>query len=502
MTFCHKADVLPLSDGMFLALAHGVADDYPFLEFQEIHVDTLCLQLALDPTKFDVLVMENLFGDVISDLCAGLVGGLGVVPGANIGQRYAVFEAVHGSAPKLAGLNKVNPTAQFNLTTFNDPRLRTMDERRYSALKFAHSFPETLDGTAQVYYDGYTHDIGYPQSLLAGTNVLFSDFTTEEDTGQWWGAELQLNKTLWDRHVLTLGGEYRDDFRQEQRISGQAPLRLNRKSHAIYLQGDFVVLTNLHLNSGIRYDQYGDFHPSFNPRLGLIYTPVKGSTFKALYGTAFRAPNFAELSDPRFPNIKPEKITGYELVYEQAIGTHLRSSLSGFYNKMDRLIAFDSGSYTNFDAETKGVELAFEGFWPGGIRGRTSYSYQDTRNNSVRWRVPDSPHHLVKFNLNVPLVQERLFAGVEFQFTSNRRSLHNTTDASFQPLTVQGQNAASYGLLNLTLFSQNLIKNLEFSASVYNVLNRKYDDPSSRFHTQDIIEQNGRTFRLKLTYRF
>jgi isocitrate dehydrogenase (NAD+) len=102
---------MPLSDGLFLTVAREVADDFPFIEFQEIHVDELCLQLALDPTPFDVLVMENLFGDVISDLCAGLVGGLGVVPGANVGGRFAVFEAVHGSAPDIAGQGKANPIA-------------------------------------------------------------------------------------------------------------------------------------------------------------------------------------------------------------------------------------------------------------------------------------------------------------------------------------------------------------------------------------------------------
>jgi isocitrate dehydrogenase (NAD+) len=111
ITFCHKADVLPQSDGLFLKTARLVADDYPFLEFEELHVDALCMQLALEPTHFDVLVMENLFGDVISDLCAGLVGGLGLVPGANIGTRYAVFEAVHGSAPDIAGRNIANPIA-------------------------------------------------------------------------------------------------------------------------------------------------------------------------------------------------------------------------------------------------------------------------------------------------------------------------------------------------------------------------------------------------------
>ncbi len=111
VTFCHKADVMALSDGLFLDTARAVADDFPFLEFEEVHVDWLCMQLALDPTRFDVLVMENLFGDVLSDLCAGLVGGLGVVPGANIGTRYAVFEAVHGSAPDLAGKGLANPIA-------------------------------------------------------------------------------------------------------------------------------------------------------------------------------------------------------------------------------------------------------------------------------------------------------------------------------------------------------------------------------------------------------
>ena len=111
VTFCHKADVMRLSDGLFLECAREVADAYPFIRFDEKPIDNVCMELVLDPTKFDVLVMENLFGDVISDLCAGLVGGLGVVPGANLGARYAVFEAVHGSAPDIAGKGLANPIA-------------------------------------------------------------------------------------------------------------------------------------------------------------------------------------------------------------------------------------------------------------------------------------------------------------------------------------------------------------------------------------------------------
>ena len=111
VTFCHKVDVLRLSDGLFLDAARNVAEAYPFIDFEERRIDNLCMELALDPSRFDVLVMENLFGDVISDLCAGLVGGLGLVPGANIGTRYAVFEAVHGSAPDIAGKGLANPIA-------------------------------------------------------------------------------------------------------------------------------------------------------------------------------------------------------------------------------------------------------------------------------------------------------------------------------------------------------------------------------------------------------
>ena len=401
---------------------------------------------------------------------------------------------------------KGNPTAQYSLTTFNDDRLRTIDERNYTALKFTHSFPDVLDVTARLYYDRSGYEIGDPQSLVSGTNVLYSAYSTEKDVGEWWGVELQLSKKFWDRHLITLGAEYRDDFRQTSLIYDQTrtytDIHTNRQSHGVYVQGDFTLLDNLHFEGGLRYDQYGDFDPAFNPRLALIYHPWKTSTLKAIYGTAFRAPNFTELSDARFQNIKPEEITGYELVYEQEIGRYLRSSISGFYNQMDDLIVFQSGNFTNLNADTKGLELALEGLGPRGIRGRASYSLQETRNTTVAWDMPDSPDHLFKFNLSVPVYKEKLFAGVEFRYASSRNSLHTTTDSSGQPITVMGEDAASYGIVNLTLFSQNLVKNLEFSATIYNLLDRKYSDPASRYHTQDLIEQDGRSFRLKMTYRF
>lgn len=106
-----KANIMKLSDGLFLESFRHVAQDYPNIKTQEILVDNLCMQLVQDPTRFDVLVLPNLYGDIVSDLTAGLIGGLGVAQGANIGEDCAVFEPVHGSAPDIKGQNKANPTA-------------------------------------------------------------------------------------------------------------------------------------------------------------------------------------------------------------------------------------------------------------------------------------------------------------------------------------------------------------------------------------------------------
>jgi len=111
VTAVHKANILKLTDGLFLETARKVASEYPDIAFNDRIVDNMCMQLVQRPEEYDVLVLPNLFGDIVSDLASGLVGGLGVAPGANIGDGIAVFEPVHGSAPKYAGQNKVNPTA-------------------------------------------------------------------------------------------------------------------------------------------------------------------------------------------------------------------------------------------------------------------------------------------------------------------------------------------------------------------------------------------------------
>lgn len=113
VTAAHKANIMKHSDGLFLSTARRVAESYEGIEFNDNIIDAFCMNLVMDPSQFDVIVFPNLYGDIASDLCAGLVGGLGIAPGANIGPDYAIFEAVHGSAPDIAGKDVCNPTAEI-----------------------------------------------------------------------------------------------------------------------------------------------------------------------------------------------------------------------------------------------------------------------------------------------------------------------------------------------------------------------------------------------------
>jgi len=148
VTAVHKANIMKLSDGLFLDCCRKVGREFPEITYDEVIVDNMCMQLVRDPTRFDVLVMDNLYGDIISDLCAGLVGGLGVVPGGNIGERTAVFEAVHGTAPDIAGKGIANPTALMMsaVMMLDWMDLRDESKRMANALQKVYSEGKTRTG--------------------------------------------------------------------------------------------------------------------------------------------------------------------------------------------------------------------------------------------------------------------------------------------------------------------------------------------------------------------
>ncbi|NOX97585.1 MAG: isocitrate/isopropylmalate dehydrogenase family protein [Nitrospirae bacterium] len=149
VTAVHKANIMKFSDGLFLQVAKRVAEDYPEIEFEERIVDNMCMQLVQKPELYDVLVLPNLYGDIISDLGAGLVGGLGLAPGANIGEGMAVFEPTHGSAPRYKGMNKVNPTAMILSGML---MLRYLGEEE-AAGRLEKAIAEVIEKQEKVTYD-------------------------------------------------------------------------------------------------------------------------------------------------------------------------------------------------------------------------------------------------------------------------------------------------------------------------------------------------------------
>ena len=149
VTAVHKANIMKFSDGLFLETARQVAEEHPDIEFEDRIVDNLSMQLVQRPEEYDVLVLPNLYGDIMSDLCAGLIGGLGVAPGANIGERAAVFEATHGSAPKYRGQNKVNPMAMMLSGVLMLRHLNEVD----AAERLEHAISSVIEEGKSVTYD-------------------------------------------------------------------------------------------------------------------------------------------------------------------------------------------------------------------------------------------------------------------------------------------------------------------------------------------------------------
>lgn len=157
VTAVHKANIMKYSDGLFLEAARNVAEKYPSINFEDRIVDNMCMQLVQKPELYDVLVLPNLYGDIVSDLCAGLIGGLGIAPGANFGDDMVLFEAVHGSAPKYKGLNKSNPTAMILSSVL---MLRHIGEDK-AANKLETAVSEVIREGKKVTYD-FKESMGDP----------------------------------------------------------------------------------------------------------------------------------------------------------------------------------------------------------------------------------------------------------------------------------------------------------------------------------------------------
>jgi len=447
----------------------------------------------------------------------------GVAVDSDDDRYYSFFGKVSFHDLTLEGAyverDKDIPTASWE-TEFNFDSTDTKDIQTYLDLKYEHYYPEKFGVLARLFWDRYDEHGDYLYDYAdydADPNAdPYLVINKDKAYGRWWGSELQLSKTLFDKHMAIIGAEYRDNYKQDQKnLDEEIYLDDHRDSTnwAVFVQDEFEIFKDLTLNAGVRYDDYDSFGDTTNPRIALIYDPFEKTTFKLLYGEAFRAPSNYEIyyhdgfetSKPN-PDLDPETIKTYELVCEQYLGDHVRWTAGGFYYKIDDLIsqqldtADDLLFFSNVeDVKAKGVELELEGKWKYGWTGRVSYTYQDTEDEETDKTLSNSPKHLAKVNVIMPLIGKNFFLGMEEQYTSKRKTVWREDANGF--LTIR-ENVNGFFITNLTLFNQHLIKGLDLSASVYNLFDKGYSDPGGGEHLQNEIKQDGRVFRFKLTYAF
>lgn len=462
------------------------------------------LELAISGSYLDSTGNDGVYYPEFSDINHGYAehNGASRDPSAFASISYGDLSLEGGFVQRTETI----PTAYADV--FNDSRGRVMDERAFADLKLQHHFENDWDLITRLYYDHYRYAGDYPSPEYLFGDPLYPGLITinrDRDDQESLGGEVQVSKTLFQQHRVTAGVEYRHDFSLDQRnydVGGPTYLNANFTQDTVgaYVQDEYSILHNLILNAGARYDYFSSFGDTINPRAALIYSPCTNSTFKAIYGQAFRAPNAYELyfEAPGYSSsehLKPETIHSYELDYDQVLSPHLQLLSSVFYYQVDDLISFglDSSGNSTFGnlagATSKGGEIELDAHWAKGWRGRLSYTYADARDSATGQRLSNSPEHLAKFNFTAPLWHQKVFANLEVLGMSDRT-------------TVQGNTLAGYWLANFTLLSRELVKGLEVSASVYNLFDKKYSDPVGSDFLEEAVQQNGRQFRLKLTYRF
>ena len=327
-----------------------------------------------------------------------------------------------------------------------------------------------------------------------------------------WGAETKVTRTLLERHTATAGAEYRRIYRITQTIFAEDPftsfLDTNRNSYvwALFLQDEVRLAEGLLLNVGIRHDHYGTFGGTTNPRAALIWSPRETTALKLLYGQAFRAStpfelywNDGGLTQKASPDLKPERIRTIEVAWEQGLGKNLRSVVAAYENRIKDLIGVVTDPADGLDvsrnlgeARGRGVEVELAGKWDSGFEGRVSVNFQRTKDGATGKRLPNSPPYTIQANGIAPLYPGKIFAGIEGQFIGHRepaRPAHSTP-------------AGGYAVLNLTLHARELVKGVDASATVYNLLDRSCSDLGGPEHLQELIPQDGRSFRVKVTASF
>jgi outer membrane receptor for ferrienterochelin and colicins len=397
------------------------------------------------------------------------------------------------------------PTASFG-TAFNSPE-RTTDRRSFLDLKYERALASDLQLMGRLSYDWYQYagSYTYDHAEPGGPPALVPN--KDQTLGSWLKTEWQLTGKLFGRHTLVGGFEYQQSLHQRQfNYDEMMQSRIyivadDRQSHnaAIFGQGEFALAPRVLLNVGMRYDYYaGSFGGTLNPRVGVIYNPRDRSTFKLLYGEAFRAPSayerFYYVGPPGRGELEPETIRTYEAVFEQYVGRRDRLNVSVYRYDVGGLVTqlADAEQNIYFDNLTRvtanGIELELERKFDGGALARVSYALQRTEDAESGRTLTNSPRQLVKLSLGAGLGR-RLDAGLELLYQSSTA-------------TLSGERSGGFLLGNLSVATRNLPHGFQLTGGLYNLLGTRYAYPGAEDHAQNVIDQDGRTVRVKLTRRF
>jgi iron complex outermembrane receptor protein len=431
--------------------------------------------------------------------------------GVTSGTDYENFQHIIGTVSykgfTLQGLysarDKVVPTGYFG-SLFNDPRTENVDHHQYLDLSYEHSLGDDWDLALRTSYDHAT--LRAPLAFATGIPDPATTLDTYSFLGEWWDSDVQVSRTILEKHKLTFGTEIIDNFKQDQKNVldfDDSVIAVPQSSviWALYAQDEFTIVPKLILSAGVRYDHYSQFGGTTNPRLGLIYHVAHPTTLKLLYGTAFRAPEPFEVTPDfgSFANnfsLRPETIRNVEGVVEQSLGERVTLTGDVFHSWIENLITIETNPadgnevYLNSQhVNATGTEVELNARLVGGLQGTASYSYTVAQQPPPMQTLPNSPRHLGKLNLSVPVIRQRLFASVDAQYTSSVE-------------TLAGNTISGFGVFNATALGHAFGKHLDVSASVYNLLDKKYFNPGRPEDPEDAIQQDGRTFRVKLTAHF
>jgi outer membrane receptor for ferrienterochelin and colicins len=394
------------------------------------------------------------------------------------------------------------PTAPYG-TIFDDNRTRSTDQEAYVDLQWEKAVSPNLKVFAHATYDWYRYwgDYAYDDPPV----TINHDSTLGDSAGirtyaTWTGLPHQ---------TLSFGGDIQLNLTQTQQNYDLFPRKTFLDVHdsstqwGLYVEDELRLGTGVIVSTGLRLDRFRGLS-EFSPRVALVVNPGPSTTAKLIFGRSTRPANEFErlyyADGPPLemanPDLRPEIFTTGELVLERSLGGHLKVSAAGFISRIDDLISLvtrsDNGALQYQNAQTIdswGSEFELTGRWAPGLSARASYSYQETTSEPSDNVLSNSPRHLVKLNAIAPLRGDELTIGMEMQYTSSR-------------VTLAGQQTGGFTIVNATLFSRPLGRSLDLSASVYNLFNRRYGEPGGPEHLQDLIPQDGRSFRLKLTGRF